>query len=437
MSGIEGTSHYLACVDAGVKHVLTSYYQILKKNDLDMIRRRKLKNPDMNFLIDSGAHSFLVDPFKFKSWSTVDYENYVKDYTKWVEKNREYIFGAVELDIDYCLNMNLAGNSNSSVGVSMIEGWQQKYFVPLEEKGIQIVYCWHNERKLEGWEEMCSKFAYVGLPGEMSSDSDFNKYMVVAQRYNTKVHGFGCSKHLDFRDIPWYTFDSLTWKTAEMYGCFIDWDEQEQAITFETDKAKRIFYRLKLKSLGFDADGIINDTNYKENTRYALYSMCQMANFYARKYADRLFYYDLRLPMPQAIHNWPINQLRTWWSRFRPKQLFKQHSDLKDDQIKDCLCALAAIQNGNKNWLTSHQSSVEFLRVYFPRLVDPLVPDLVVFQKELAQYIAPINAVIIKRTEPNHWIPGNNPPKQRELKELNLVDLEYNFDKLPIEVEDV
>ncbi len=193
-SGVEGKQHYEACVQAGAKHVLTSYLQFFEKGDLDFVKRRKLANPEIHIMVDSGAHTFLTNHQKFASWTRKKFDEYAEGYAKWLHDNRQYLFAAVELDLDYALNMILGGGvANSTFGTNIVESWQRNLFMPLERKGLPICYVWHTQRRLEGWEEMCSKFGYVGLPGGMSSDSDFNKYMTVARRYCTRVHGFAAS----------------------------------------------------------------------------------------------------------------------------------------------------------------------------------------------------------------------------------------------------
>lgn len=429
-SGVEGRQHYEACLNAGVRHVLTSFLYLKKKGDMGIVRRRKRKNPEIQFMIDSGAHTFITDYGKYQSWTKQDFENYVKEYTKWLYENREFIFCGVELDIDYALNMLFGGGAGSTVGTSMVERWQQQYFMPLQAKGVEICYVWHTERKLEGWEAMCSKFGYVGLPGEMSSEPDFNKYMAIARRYCTRVHGFAATKQADFRDWPWYSVDSITWKTCEMYGTLIHWDGHKQILYFDQDKANRVKYRRDFERLGLDADGIINDTNYKEVTKYALHSMRGMEAFYEQRFKDRLFYYDLRMPHPKAVLTTvKIPELREYWRRCRPDTLFKHHAKEADlRKIRTFLAALAAVQSKDYATLNSLPEGLKFLADYFPKLVTPQLAEESLFQKEIAAYLAPAAPPALRRTEPAHYLPTNNPAKPRELPVLSADDLEWAMD---------
>ena len=347
LSGVESTQHYQACLDAKAKHVLVSYLYVQKKG-LDVIKDRKNRNPEVNFLVDSGAHTFQTDAAKFSSWSLADYERYVQSYVKWLEANRAYLFAAVELDIDF------------NVGTSTVEGWQQRYFVPLQES-LPIIFVWHAQRGLEGWEEMCSKYPYVGLPGEMSGEADFNKYMTVAKRYMTLVHGFAATKQADFRDWPWASVDSITWKTSEMYGTLIDWDDHSQKLRYDPIKANRANYRDKFISFGLDAEGIITDTAYKEVTKYALISMTRMEAFYANRYKDRTFYYERRLPQPKRCLKIKDKKTRRLWQSLDPSKSFGQHiGEANPVNIRKFLYAISCVQNRRADLLKGDADALSF-----------------------------------------------------------------------------
>lgn len=833
-SGVESKQHFQQCVSAKVGSVLMSYWQFYQGN-LGVVAQRKKQYPEIDFMIDSGAHSFQADWTKWSTWSAQDFDTYVEGYVEWLRRNRDYVQCGVELDIDYTLNMVLGGSETATIGDNIVRRWQDKLFRPLQEIGIPIIYVWHKNRGMDGWVEMCQRFDYVGLPGEYSSAPDFNRFMTVARRYGAKVHGFAASlssssrchilrkkqigvlsmqeifdkegvtwdeqvlssgresavevsrklprdfsvwtldddlqrqfkrathiirhesrkrvfkivlrggkevegtedhsffklnhsgklievspldlkigdymvsslgmpeplvyetttvedaefygvwfgdgfvrlrsatgtpsgicvskqhqseirqiceatsrrwgaywsvngidgnmsgvlmqahalhlienfgrvgkdkyigpavlnmtpearaaflcgyfstdgscggdnrnitlvcyrkehlqtvqllleywdirsslgrftskegrrigngkplkrgvyyrlsisdqvsralfeehigflqkghqqvlacknktvpiagihrglpvellresgrlyrtkdgqlksrpvyakdrrtaeipqnfgarllgrqceylqiqsieavegtehvydlcvpgperffangilahntKQLDFRDAPWYTVDSITWKTGEMYGLLIDWDARAQHLTMVDDKTKRRNYQDKFIANGFDADAIINDTNYKEVTRYSLWSMRQMELFYARRYAHRRYYYELRLPHPRVLLKANEAKLRALWDQFRPQDTFPKHQGvLSSKQVKAVLVGIASAQSGDYR-LLQRGAPLDFLQTYFPKLTDPLPSDPSILQQEMASFIAP----------------SNPPPKQR------------------------
>jgi hypothetical protein len=422
-SGVEGEQHYNACIAAGAKHVLTSFLY-LERTDLDTVKKRKRKNPEVKFLIDSGAHTFQSDKDKYSSWSLRDFEKYIERYIKWLRANREYVEACVELDIDW------------NVGTNVVEGWQKKYFIPLMREGLDVIFVWHKQRGLDGLEEMCSRYPYVGLPGEFSKEPDFNKYVTIAKRYTTKLHGFAATKQSDFRDWPWYSGDSTTWKSSERYGTLIHWDEHDQRLVFEDDKGKRMLYRKDFEAFGLDADGIINDTNYREVTKYALISMRRMEEFYEKKYSDRIFYYSLRLPHPDAIMAIMSQaEVKRYWALLRAPTLFKAHAtEPKIGNIRRFLATVSAVQHRETGFIEQSEKAKAFLGTYFPQLVrgNTLNCDAQVFQKELSSYIAPPNPPALARTEPFHYIATNNVPKVRDPRDFDINELEHDPLSVPL-----
>ncbi len=414
-SGTEGAQHFQACIDAGCKRLLISYLY-LEKSDLSLIKKRKKKYPELEYMIDSGAHSIQSDKQKYASWSLQDFENYLKRYVAWIRANRQVIDSCVELDIDW------------NVGINVVEGWQKKYFLPLLEEGINVIFVWHKQRGLEAFEDMCSRFPYVGLPGEFSSEKDFNKYVTVAKRYTTKLHGFAANKQSDLRDYPWFSGDATTWKSSERYGTLIHWDEQDQRLYFEEDKSKRWQYRKSFEKHGLDADAIIADTNYREVTKYALISMRLMEEFYVRKYADRTFYYSLRLPHPNACVALTETEVSKAWELLRPDTLWPNHlAEKRLSMLRRYLAAIAAVQYRDYPFLDSNKTATDFLAAYFPKFIGPPLADPQVFQKELAQYISPPNPPALERVDAIHWIAENNPPKEREEKSFTPEELEWTL----------
>jgi len=424
-SGIESENHFSAAMRGGARHMLTSYLYLRKKGT-DMVKTRKSQYPDLHFFIDSGAHSFQmgVGDSQYAKWSLSDFETYVKEYADWIRANRDYIFCAAELDIE------------SRVGLAKVKEWQEKYFYPLEQEGIPICYVWHSERGFDGWEEMCQKHSYVGLPGELSKEKDFNKYMAVAKRYTCKVHGFAATKQTDFRDWPWFSVDSITWKSAEMYGVFLHWDWRKQKLV-SIDKInihKRAWYKDEIVKAGYDSDAIIHDTDYKEVTNYAIYAFHQMEQFYQKLYSDRVFYYELRLPHPDAFKKLKAKNLVSYWNKMRPKDVFTLHSSEDNVMlIKKFLHSLACVQYQKLSKI--RKSGREFLEKYFQLQLDK--NDPIEFQKELSLKIAPLNPVAIPRTSIEDFIPENSPPRVREDDEF-LLGIEEDEDYLEIfELEDL
>jgi hypothetical protein len=321
----------------------------------------------------------------------------------------------------------------------VVERWRKEVFRPLEEDlGIPIVYVWHPSFRIEGWEELCYQHGYVGLPGEMSGEPNFNKFMSIAKRYTAKVHGFAATKQLDFRDIPWKSIDSITWKTCEMYGSLIDWDEFKQKLKFITDKRDRGRLRNKFVRLGFDANAIIADTNYQEVTRYALFSMRKMEEFYEKRYRDRIFFYELRLPFPKILRRWKPKKIWRMWKKMSPDKNFPAHKSVKNiEELRTALIGLSAVQNSVLDVLENNEDAREFLKTYFINMMEPQIADFQTFQKEVARRIAPPNPPPLPRVEASHYLATENVPEPRHVPDFRLQELIFDCLEAPIPYADL
>lgn len=415
-------------------------YLYVRKQRTDILSDRLRQFPKTRFLLDSGAHTLQVsmDKEPYKSWKLADFETYLLDYVKWLKQNRHSIHIAVELDIPSCLNTCTGKDPDHEFGHSIVERWRRDHFKPLEKLGMRIVYVWHGGGGLEGFEKMCAEYSYVGLPGELSSEKDFNKYITIARRYTTPIHGFASTKQSDFRDWPWASVDSITWKTSEIYGTLIVWDEHRQKLKFEQDKAKRGKYARIMRAMGFDADAIVKDTNYREVTRFALRSMTRMEEFYSEKYKHRIFYYELRLPHPDVILRWKPGKVWKQWAKYTPSKNFQQHTneDLELADVVVALRAISAIQNWVPDLITKEGKERDFIKAYFASLLDPVLADPPTFKKELAMLTAPPNPPPIPRTLPEHYEKTSNPPKSREPEEITFADLIPEPERAPFMLSD-
>lgn len=436
-SGIEGDQHFNAAVEAGAVHVLTSYYYMREKNDMDILKRRHQRHPHLRFMIDSGAHSFQIDKAgKFHKWSMTDWENYLEAYTDWLRANKQHVFSAVELDIESVVKSQ-----------AIIEKWQDKYFRPLEEEGIDIIYVWHPQLGFEYWEKMCAKHAYVGLPGELSKEANFNSYFTVARKWVNKIHGFAATRQADYRDWPWYSIDSTSWKASEIYGLLMHWDDRRQKISYIEDKAKRAMFRRDFEKYGLDAEAIIrcgihpnphateeekkayNRRSYMHITKYALITFRRMEAFYEERYKDNTQYYEMRLPHPKfLLQRIDRKQATKVWERWRPKDLFAQHAEETDPgTIRKILFGLACVQYQRLDLLGP--VSRAFLQTYFASHLDAKPVNSAAVALDLALRSAPPNPQPIRRESAEDFADSAFTLHKRELSDWG--ELDYGPEDFP------
>ena len=346
--------------------MLMSYLYVQKQPGI--LAARNKAAPHIKYMLDSGAHTLQTSMGKapYNTWKLVDFENYLQGYATYLQKNASTVYAAVELDVAYSINVATGRNGSDPYGDSVVESWRKNVFLPLQRKGMSIIYVWHKSQGHSGWEDLCANYPYVGLPGEMSKKDDFNVHMAVAKRYLTRVHGFAATKQSDFRDHQWFSIDSTTWKAGEIYGTLPVWNEAGQKLKFVC-KGEREPYRHIFVAQGLNADKIINDSDYSEVTRSSLKAMSDMEKFFKNRDKKKIFYYELRLPAPSRVLNkWTALRVKNIWKRlFRPAECFPEHAAPTSlETVRKWLHALACAQYRELQTLTKEGET--FLKVYFP-----------------------------------------------------------------------
>lgn len=199
ISGVESETYWRIVVgECEMKTVLMSYHYLQKKPK-DFLAKRLKKHPDVKVFIDSGAHTFLANFDEYENKPMEFWDEYLSNYVKFIEDNKDYIFACADLDID------------DAVGIEQVDEWRKNYFEPLEEKGVQVCYIWHSIRGDRGWEEMCRKYSYVGFSMENDKTATLQKIMKrinVAKKYNSRVHGMALTKTEVLSRVPFFSADS-------------------------------------------------------------------------------------------------------------------------------------------------------------------------------------------------------------------------------------
>jgi hypothetical protein len=118
-------------------------------------------------------------------------------------------------------------------------------------------------------------------------------------------------------------------------------------------------------------------------------------------------------------------KIRKLWELFRPDTLFKDFNGANDSEVQDFLCAISAVQNGDEHYIRTDKPANEFLGKVFPKLINPLVPDIKILQQELSVYVSPPNPPALERTEESHYIPLPTSARAREAVIYAAEDLDF------------
>lgn len=172
--------------------ILESYYYLRKNTNFE----RLLHTIPMNFLLDSGAFTFMQG-----NHGKVDISDYVNGYAEFINKHDIKLF--FELDID------------SVIGLEKVEQIRNRLEMLTGKKPIPV---WHIGRGKQYFLDMCKAYPYVALGGivskEITNYEYFPWFISEAHKAGAKIHGLGFTQLASLRK---YRFDSVD-STAWLYG---------------------------------------------------------------------------------------------------------------------------------------------------------------------------------------------------------------------------
>jgi hypothetical protein len=185
----------------GVRNILMSFYW--HKDDSSL---KQEKEKGFNIFLDSGGYSAR------KQGINVD----IKEYGKFLEENKDYIFTAANLDV---MDTNKAQEN-------------QKYL----EQFYQVLPVYHFSEYAEKNEDLlkqfCEKYKYIAIGGIAGMNPDrklLSNYLnfsfrTIMKYKGLKVHGFGITALQYLKNYPFYSVDSTSWLIGGKFGTILKWE---------------------------------------------------------------------------------------------------------------------------------------------------------------------------------------------------------------------
>lgn len=161
-----------------------------------------IKNNNIEYLLDSGAFTYLMKPNK-----AISLEAYIAKYCYYIN----------EFDIKYFFEFDV----DSMLSLDDIENIRRKIFFETHKKPI-IVY--HDERGHDYWINMCKENELIAVGGIASAKAytpkDQERYAILceeAHQYGTIVHGLGFTplSLLNSRTMFFDMVDSTSWNYSK------------------------------------------------------------------------------------------------------------------------------------------------------------------------------------------------------------------------------
>jgi hypothetical protein len=160
----------------------------------------------IKLMLDSGA---------FSAWK-LNKEICVKRYRKFLLRNREHLWCAVNLDI---IPGRPGTRTSKQVEEAAAASWANYQY--LTEAGLNVMPVYHFGERLDWLKRMVDSGApYVGLGGVATApdrvrrpwlDEMFNFFCGTKGYPTVKIHGMGITSPKLVERYPWYSTDSISW----------------------------------------------------------------------------------------------------------------------------------------------------------------------------------------------------------------------------------
>ena len=180
-----------------IPYLLESFYSLQNEKTL----KRIIKHNKENFLLDSGAFTFMSGTGK------ADFDEYLTKYIDFINKQDiKYFF---ELDVD------------SVVGYDKVKEYRKRLE---KETGKKCIPVWHKSRGKEEFLKMCDEYDYVAIGGivtkEITKDQYpfFTWFLNEAHKRGCKVHGLGFTATKELHKYHFDTVDSTNWLSGGRFG---------------------------------------------------------------------------------------------------------------------------------------------------------------------------------------------------------------------------
>lgn len=182
---------------------LDSFYYI-KKN----IEFKKNINRYDKYILDSGAFTFIMSKKKIN----IDIDSYTDEYIEFINNYKIDLFFEMDVDAVY-------GYNKVKILRNKIERKTTKQSIPV----------FHKNRGFNDWIAMCKDYNYIsiGIAGKDVNWGDykiFNKFVLSAKEYGTKVHGLGITGMESLKRVPFYSVDSSAWTAGNRYKTIFKFD---------------------------------------------------------------------------------------------------------------------------------------------------------------------------------------------------------------------
>lgn len=230
-----------------INSILLSY-ELVKNKENDFIKLAEyIKEMKGYLMLDSGAFTFKTKKAQLEGRTIEDYVEHTEALVAFIEKYRNYIYCAANMDMDRW------------VGEELVDKWNEKYFKPLE-KITNIIYNIDPDRSrdvtgMKRAETYFRRYGYVGIGIGMIPQ--LPKIMYLQNKYKRRVHGFAITRLKLLKSYPLFSVDSTTWLRAEIFGSVNSFDGKNFRTAGTDQRYKRKLFKVQALEQGIDWEAMV------------------------------------------------------------------------------------------------------------------------------------------------------------------------------------
>lgn len=336
-SGVEQESYFNILYDMGIRNFLISFHYVQNRH---LSMQQMYGGKGVKFFVDSGAHTYQNDP-KYADYDLNYWENHLKKYLRWVEKNREYVFAIANFDFELV------------VGADVVRRWNEDYFEPfMLRTGIPVCFVWHQDSH-QSWEFYCKRYPYVGFSSvniESGESIDIQEYMEklkIAEHNDSLVHGFGMTRTAMLTQLPFYTADSTTWLVGLQYGEINFWNGTKMT-RLKKDKWKGSMLP-QIVALGFDEEKLLAEDT-EELVRVNIHAFIEAEKYVQDRLKSRMYWLKTKSVKRTSLEGIKYPSYK-WMNGEEPQNDWKEYAKSFNVSTEDedvaiaCICDITTFMN--------------------------------------------------------------------------------------------
>ena len=336
-SGVEQESYFNILYDMGIRNFLISFHYVQNRH---LSMQQMYGGKGVKFFVDSGAHTYQNDP-KYADYDLDYWENHLKKYLRWVEKNREYIFAIANFDFELV------------VGAEVVRKWNEDYFEPfMLRTGIPVCFVWHQDSH-QDWEFYCKRYPYVGFSSvniESGESIDIQEYMEklrTAEHNDSLVHGFGMTRTAMLTQLPFYTADSTTWLVGLQYGEINYWTGTKMT-RLKKDKWKGQMLP-QITALGFDEEKLLAEDT-EELVKVNIHAFIEAERYVQDRLKSRMYWLKAKSVKRTSLDGIKYPTYK-WMNGEEPQSDWKDYAKEFNVSVEDeevaiaCICDITMFMN--------------------------------------------------------------------------------------------